>query len=104
MNKSLLRENKGILLVLLGVFALMLVLNSMTPLFADDYIYLLNLHTEKPLSGFKDVVNSISGFRNMHNGRVAAHFFAQLFLWLPKPVFVFVNSAMCTALVFLVFL
>lgn len=103
MIKSMIRENKGILLVLSGVFVLMLFLNSMTPLFADDYIYLLNLHTEKPIDGFADVVSSVSGFRNIHNGRVAAHFFAQLFLWLPKTVFVIVNAAMCTGLVLLVY-
>ena len=97
--KSLLSaENRGIKLILLCIFLVMLVFNFMTPMFADDYIYVLNLNRETPLTDLRDVFNSVSSFRSMHNGRVAAHFFAQLFLLLPKAVFCVVNAAMCTLL------
>ena len=92
MKRDVIKENKGAVCVLAAVFLLMLALNGMTPLFADDYIYSLNLKSEMPLENFRDVVNSISGFRSMHNGRIAAHFFAQLFLWLPKPLFVWITA------------
>ena len=85
--------------VLAAVFALMLALNFMVPLFNDDYFYVLNLKSETVISGFADVLNSISGFRNGHNGRIAAHFFVQLFLWLPRAFFIIANSALYTLLV-----
>lgn len=89
--------------VLAAVFALMLALNFMVPLFNDDYFYVLNLKSETVISGFADVLNSISGFRNGHNGRIAAHFFVQLFLWLPRAFFIIANSALYTLLVYMVY-
>ncbi len=103
MKKTFIRERPGVIAVLLGVFGFMLVLNAMTPMFADDYIYALNLRTETLLTGFSDVLHSIASFRRMHNGRVAAHFFAQLFLWLPGYIFNIVNAAMCSLLVYSMF-
>ena len=96
------KHNKKIAFIaaLLLVFAFMLTLNTMTPLFADDYVYSLNLRTEQPITGICDIFHSIANFRSMHNGRIAAHFFAQLFLWLPKMVFNVVNAAMFTLLVY----
>ncbi len=93
-------KGRASLFVLLGIFWLMWALNAMTPMFADDYIYVLNLRTEQPLQDLGDVLHSISRFRSMHNGRVAAHFFAQLFLLLPRGLFRVVNAAMCALLFF----
>jgi len=90
----------GFALALLLVFAFMLMLNIMTPLFNDDYVYSLNLKLEEPLTGFVDILRSISNFRSLHNGRIAAHFFAQLFLWLPKTVFNIVNAAVFALLIY----
>lgn len=103
MKNTFLRERPGVIAALLGVFAFMLALTAMTPMFADDYFYVLNLRTETLLTGFNDVLHSISAFRRMHNGRVAAHFFAQLFLWLPSYMFNIANAAMCTLLIYSMF-
>lgn len=96
-------ENRGVKLILLGVFLVMLCFNLMTPMFADDYVYVLNLKTEKTITGFLEVFDSVSDFRQMHNGRIAAHFFAQMFLYLPRALFCVVNAAMCSLLFYGVF-
>lgn len=85
-------------LILSAVFVVMWVFTAMTPMFADDYFYVLHLYTETPLTSFAELLDSISYFRGMHNGRVIAHFFAQLFLLLPDFVFPIVNAAVCTLL------
>ena len=103
MKEILKEERRAILRFLAGVFLLMWVLTAMTPMFADDYFYVLHLGTEEPLRDFADVLDSISGFRRLHNGRIAAHFCAQLFLLLPDWVFPLVNAAICTLLFYIVY-
>lgn len=90
--------NRGMVLLLAAVFLFMLALNYMVPLFNDDYFYVLNLNSEEVITDFAGVISSIYNFREGHNGRIAAHFFAQLFLWLPRVFFIIINAAMYTLL------
>lgn len=86
------REKKNIGLILLVTFALMLFLNFLTPLTADDFAHRLSWADGERISGLGEVFRSLAALRAEQNGRVFAHFFAMLFLLLPKPVFNFVNA------------
>lgn len=89
--------------LLAAVFAVMLVFNFLTPLAADDYLYSLNLADEGPLTGLADLAASLECNWRYSNGRTLAHFFAQVFLQLPKGVFNFLNAANSALLVWLIF-
>ena len=69
--------------LLLGIFLLMLLGNVLTPYAVDDWAYMHSFAT---------------GEQTM-NGRLFAHFWAQLFLLLPKAVFNIVNALIFTALI-----
>ena len=85
------------------VFVLMLVFNGMTGLTMDDYHYSMNLKTYGYVFGLKDIFESLAVLRRDSNGRVFAHFFAQLFLLLPRWIFRIVNAGNCTLLFWLLY-
>lgn len=87
---------------LLCVFAVMLVFNFLTPLTADDFVFKLNQETYEPMGSLAELAQSLSAHWTRSNGRVLAHFFAQIFLLLPKPVFNIVNAANSALLVWLI--
>lgn len=80
-------------LLLAAVFAVMLVGNGLTDKFADDFRYLYNFADGTPIRAFSDLFPSMAAHYRTMNGRIAAHFFAQIFETLPKPVFNVVNAA-----------
>lgn len=88
--------NKAFLFFLLCLFILMLFLNFKTYYAMDDYLYSLNPN-HSHMSSFSDVFSSLSVFRTTINGRWFSHFFAKLFLLLPKWIFNIVNSIMTLA-------
>lgn len=83
------------LIALCAVFCLLFAFSAMTPILADDYIFSLNRATWARLKRFGEIFESLWYLRSSvdGNGRVFAHFFAQLFLLLPKWVFNIANSA-----------
>lgn len=79
--------------ILLAMFALMLLCNSLTDLLCDDYAYCYSFATKERITSVLDIFPSLYAHGNIMNGRAIAHFFAQLFLFLPSFVFKIVNSA-----------
>lgn len=94
-NKKLSLEKKIILWFFLALYLVVLVLTALTPMLADDYSYSFSYADRSRISSLSDILRSLQAHRDTMNGRMTAHFFAHLFLLLPKPVF-----SVCNALVF----
>ena len=95
------RSKKTLWALAAVIFLFALALNFLTPYVADDYVYRLGFHTKKELTGVLDVAKSMYVHSYRMNGRVVSHFFGQLFMLWPKAIFNIVNSAVITALLFL---
>ncbi len=78
----------------LSIFVFMLVLNIITPIYADDYSYVFHFSTGERLDSFFDIFPSLGAHAHSVNGRLIAHFFVHLFMMLPWAIFDIVNSAM----------
>lgn len=74
------------------IFGLMLGLNYLTPKMCDDFAYSQSFLTKEPLRSVFDIFPSLWVHALKMNGRLFAHFFAQLFLMLPDGIFDFVNA------------
>ena len=86
-------------IVLACTFLVLLVLNFLTPMLADDYIYLYSFETQVRITSVKDIFQSMVAHATIMNGRVIPHFFNQLFLMLPSPIFKSLNA--CIYILFL---
>ena len=95
MNKLRKLDRSPILrtLCLGAIFALMLVLNVLTPLICDDFTYNLNFLTKEPLGGFFEIFESMYAHSYKMNGRLISHGLAQVFMLLPPLIFDIVNAA-----------
>ena len=80
-------------LVCLSVFVFILVCNLLTPLLVDDYTYCFSFVDGSPIESVWDIFPSIAAHAQKMNGRHAAHFTAQLFLFLPPVLFKIINAA-----------
>ena len=87
------------ILTILG-FLMMLVLNLLTPLIADDYAYSFIHGTYKRVHNLLDVIISQADHYMTWGGRSIAHSFAQTFLMLPKWVFSICNSGIYTLIIY----
>lgn len=85
--------------LLLGIFLLMLLGNVLTPYAVDDWAYMHSFATGERLTRFGEIFPSMAAHAQTMNGRLFAHFWAQLFLLLPKAVFNIVNALIFTALI-----
>lgn len=102
--KSIKLPNKQqTIIILVSIFLMMLVLNLLTPLLADDYSYSLNLDKTK-INSLMDVVNYQWWHYFNWGGRTVAHTIAQFFLLFPKVVFSIANSIIYVALIYLMYL
>ena len=81
-----------LLLAVIGVT--MFLLNAHTPLMMDDYDYSFSWSTGERISGVSDILASQAVHYRIWGGRSVAHFLAQLFLYLGKPVFNAANALM----------
>ena len=96
------RGERALFAAALLVLALwMLAMNRLTPLMMDDYDYSFSWATGERLRGIADVAASQAAHYRLWGGRSVAHFLAQLFLWLGKPVFVPANALMYALLLLL---
>lgn len=95
-------KNKKLISILGIIFILMLILNFITPIIADDFGYALNLDG-KHLRGLKDIINFQIVHYKWWGGRIIAHTLAQLFLMLPKYIFNICNSLCFTLLIYLIY-
>ena len=85
-----------------GIFAMMLILNIMTPYICDDFTYDLNFLTGERLGSVMEIFESMYAHSYKMNGRLIAHGLAQLFMLVPPVVFDVVNAAVFTATLCLV--
>ena len=87
------KERRGVALLSLAVFALVLLLTWLTPLVADDYNYAFSWADDERIRSLGDVAASIRCHRLYTNGRVFSHGFEQLFTAAPHWVFALCNGA-----------
>ncbi|MEA5015873.1 MAG: DUF6056 family protein [Candidatus Limiplasma sp.] len=76
----------------------MLALNALTPLLADDYRYAFRFDTDTRLTSVGQIFPSLAAHAQVMNGRLAPHFFVQLFTLLPGAVFDVLNALVYLAL------
>lgn len=86
--------------LLAAAAALMLFLNIHTGLAADDFTFSISHVSWQRVTGFGEIVPTLAYMRQNLNGRIFPHFFAMLFLLLPKGLFNVVNTAASTLLVY----
>lgn len=91
-SKKSLKKTVCLMLVFLMTGALFYLLNYHTPLYADDFVFIYSRYTGKKVGSLKDIFESLYSFYFSGNGRIVDHFFAQLFLFLGKRIFNFVNT------------
>ena len=91
------------IIILVSIFIMMLVLNLLTPLIADDYSYSLSLDGTK-INSVMDVMNYQWWHYFNWGGRTIAHTLAQLFLLFPKIVFSIINPIIYISLIYLMYL
>ncbi len=86
-----------------GIFLIMLALNFLTQMCVDDYTYTFSFAKSKPIENIFEIFPSIVTHSHYFNGRSIAHFFAQLFLFLPAPVFKIINPLMFLLQIILIY-
>lgn len=67
------------------IAGVMIWMNGMTPLFADDFSYSVSFVTKAPCESFCDVLSSQYLHYFTTNGRTVVHVLGQCLLWLGKP-------------------
>lgn len=98
-----LSKKQQTIIILVSIFIMMLALNLLTPLLADDYSYSLNLNKTK-IENLMDVINYQWWHYFNWGGRTIAHTIAQLFLLFPKIVFSIINPIIYIILIYLIYL
>ena len=90
-------RNRSVLAVSLMIFLVLLLLSALTPMVTDDYSYSFNWADWTRISSISQIFESMAAHRQLCNGRVFAHGLVQLFLFLPRVIFVIMNAG-CGAL------
>ena len=85
------------------LFALMFFLNFRTGMVADDFMFSFSRASWERVTDVPDILRSLAVLRRDVNGRVFSHFFAMLFLLLPKGWFNLVNAAFSTLLFYIIY-
>lgn len=97
-------QSKCCIWVMMGLlFCFMLLLNCLTPLIADDYVYRISFQTGELNQSVTDVLRSMYTHCFTMNGRVVSHGLESLFLLLPKLVFNLVNAAVYVGLMYVLY-
>lgn len=94
---------KGIFVILAVVFLLMLLLNTIVPMVADDYSYLFNFGTGERNKTLTDIFSSLCFFYADWSGRLILNGLAQLFMMMDKSIFNVSNALIFTLLIFLLY-
>ena len=97
------KSNAAVLAGFAVIFGLLLAANFLTPLAADDYLFCFSHAHWSRITGADEILPSLAALRQNTNGRVIAHFFVQLFLLWPRPLFRVLNAAMGTLLFYLLY-
>lgn len=105
-----LNENKVLFYIsIISLFIIMFIFNKYTLIAVDDYDYLYSYYHYYNSGEWVRINNVFDIFPSMYthwftsNGRLVAHFFAQLFLMLPAFIFDMVNSVMFLLLILVVY-
>ncbi len=93
----------GICAVFALIFVLLLVFNFLTPMTADDFLFTFSRWHWGRITAPDEIIPSMIALRQNTNGRVLAHFFVQLFLFWPRPVFNVLNAGMGTLLFYILY-
>ena len=93
----------GICAVFALIFVLLLVFNFLTPMTADDFLFTFSRSHWGRVTAPDEIIPSMIALRQNTNGRVLAHFFVQLFLFWPRPVFNVLNAGLGTLLFFILY-
>ena len=96
------KKNQKIL-ILVGIFISIFILNALTPLIADDYSYSFGKNGER-ITNLLDIITSQINHYFTWGGRSIAHSLAQFFLMFPKWIFNLLNSAIYVVLIYLIYL
>lgn len=96
------RGRCGLAAVLFALFAFCFVMNLLSPAAADDFSYALSYVDGSRVTSLGEAVRSMAAHYRIHGGRVVVHFFATVFMMLPKPVFDACNALMTVLLIVLV--
>lgn len=87
---------------LAGIYLFMLVCNLLTPMLVDDYTYVYSFVDGSEMDSVLDIFPSIAAHASKMNGRHVAHFFAQLFLFIPQIFFKLLNPAVFCLLLYII--
>ncbi len=101
--KKLNGSKRTVLVLAALVWLFMLALNLLTPFVADDFVYMVDLSTKKPLSCVLDIFPSMAVHAVRINGRLISHGLGQLFMLMPKAVFCAVNALVYTGFIWLLY-
>ena len=88
-------------LMALAVFMLVFILTCFTPLLLEDYTLSFNLVTGEPIRSIGDLKQSLTEFRDHHNGRVLTHGIVQIIRLFPKALFNVLNGINAVLLMYL---
>ena len=94
------KRNRALTIACYAAIALLiLALNLLTLLLADDYRYAFSFATGERLKNVVDIFPSLAAHAVSINGRLVPHFFVQLFTLLPRQVFSVVNTVVFLLLI-----
>ena len=85
-------RNKSLYFVSLMIFLVLFLLTALTPMVMDDYSYSFNWADWTRISSVPQIFESMAAHRQLSNGRIFAHGLVQLFLFLPRSFFAFMNA------------
>ena len=92
------------------IWCIMFLLNRMTVYYADDFAYQYVFTNgpmktaDNPVDSFKEIFESMKAHYFYTNGRVVTHSIVQFFMWMGKPVFNILNSAVYVLLSVLIYI
>ena len=100
------REQKSRLLwifINVFVFALILLLTYITPLYADDIMNLKIFGTDIDIQNMGDVIESVKAYYATWGGRATAQFLIQFFLLYDKKLYDIVNAFIYVAMAYVMY-
>jgi len=85
------------------IYTGMFIFNYLTPMVADDFTYIHSFSTFERITSISQIFPSMLYHAKLLNGRIVAHFFLQLFDYLPSIIFDLVNSFVFLGLILLMY-
>lgn len=101
--KKINESRTAVICCLCVVFLIMLLLNILTVMVMDDYLYSFSFETHERITNVLQIFPSMYRHYMMMNGRLLLHFLVQLVLMAPAIIFDILNTLMFCALVALIY-